>query len=118
MRTLAQSARELAAGISSRSLVEDCLVRIVDAAGEGRRAFLKAHADQARAAADYIDGLRRHGATPSRVACIPVSVKDLFDMAGDVHTAGSGSLRRAPTPPRDANAGGPLPRPRFLPVRH
>ena len=102
MRTLAQSARDLAAGTSSRSLVEDCLARIVDPAGEGRRTFLKVHADQARAAADYIDGLRRHRATPSRFAGIPVSVKDLFDMAGDVTAAGSVALRDAPAAKRDA----------------
>src|SRR5215470_12852579 len=70
MRTLAQSARELAAGMSSRSLVEDCLARIADQAGEGRRVFLKVHADLARASADYIDGLRRHAAAPSRFAGI------------------------------------------------
>src|SRR5260370_29881229 len=96
MRTLAQSARDRAAGTSSRSLVEACLARIADAAGEGRRTFLKVHADQARAAADYIDGLRRHRATPSRFAGIPVSVKDLFDMAGDVTTAGQGAFGDAP----------------------
>src|SRR5260370_16209582 len=116
MRTLAQSARELAAGISSRSLVEDCLARIVDAAGEGRRAFLKVHADQARAAADYIDGLRRHRATPSRFAGIPVSVKDLFDMAGDVTTARSVALRDAPAPTRDAIVVARLPAARFIPI--
>src|SRR5260370_41335624 len=116
MRTLAQSARDLAAGISSRSLIEDCLARIADAAGEGRRAFLKVHADQARAAADYIDGLRRHRATPSRFAGIPVSVKDLFDMAGGVTTAGSGALRGAPAAPRDAAVGSPLPAARFIPI--
>src|SRR5437660_12759231 len=104
MRTLAQSARDLATGTSSRSLVEDCLARILDAAGEGRRAFLKVHADQARTAADYIDALRRHGATPSRFAGIPVSVKDLFDIAGDVTAAGSMALRDAPAARRDAVA--------------
>src|SRR5262249_16764934 len=98
MRTLAQSARDLTAGMSSRSLVEDCLDRIADAAGEGRRTFLKVHADQARAAADYIDGLRRHRAAPSRFAGIPVSVKDLFDMAGGVPPARSGAPRHAPPP--------------------
>src|SRR5258708_29769193 len=96
MRRLAQSARDLAAGISSRSLVEACLARIADADGEGRRTFLKVHADQARAAADYIDGLRRHRATPSRFAGIPVSVKDLFDMAGLVPTFRSVAFRLAP----------------------
>src|SRR5450432_3570577 len=90
MRTLAQSAHDLAAGVlSSRSLVEECLARILDPTGEGRRVFLKVHTDQARAAADYIDTMRRAGAAPSRFAGIPISVKDLFDIAGDVTTAGS-----------------------------
>jgi aspartyl-tRNA(Asn)/glutamyl-tRNA(Gln) amidotransferase subunit A len=102
MRTLAQSVRDLATGTSSRSLVEECLARILDPAGEGRRTFLKVHADQARAAADYIDTLRRHGAAPSRFAGIPISVKDLFDIAGDVTTAGSMALRDAPAAVRDA----------------
>jgi aspartyl-tRNA(Asn)/glutamyl-tRNA(Gln) amidotransferase subunit A len=104
MRTLAQSVRDLAAGTSSRSLVEECLSRILDTAGEGRRVFLKVHADQARAAADYIDALHRHGAAPSRFAGIPISVKDLFDIAGDVTTAGSMALRDAPAAKRDAGA--------------
>src|ERR1700720_4386611 len=102
MRTLAQSAHDLATGTSCRTLVEECLARILDLAGEGRRTFLKVHADQARAAADYIDTLRRHGAAPSRFAGIPISVKDLFDIAGDVTTAGSVALRDAPAAMRDA----------------
>jgi aspartyl-tRNA(Asn)/glutamyl-tRNA(Gln) amidotransferase subunit A len=116
MRTLAQSAHDLAAGISSRSLVEDCLARILDAAGEGRRAFLKVHADQARATANYIDTLRRYGAAPSRFAGIPVSVKDLFDIAGDVTTAGSVALRDAPAAKRDAAAVARIRAAGFIPV--
>src|SRR5882672_12423298 len=103
MRTLAQSAHDLTAGTSSRSLVEECLARIKDPAGEGRRVFLKVHADQARAAADYVDAMRRHGAAPPRFAGIPVSLKDLFDMAGDVTTGGSVALRDAPPATRDAS---------------
>src|SRR5229473_872286 len=116
MRTLAQSARDLAAGTSSRSLVEDCLAHIADAAGEGRRTFLKVHADQARAAADYIDGLRRHRAMPSRFAGIPVSIKDLFDMAGDVTAAGSVALRDAPAAKRDATVVGRIRAAGFIPI--
>jgi aspartyl-tRNA(Asn)/glutamyl-tRNA(Gln) amidotransferase subunit A len=104
MRTLAQSARDLAGGTSSRSLVEECLARIDEPAGEGRRVFLKTHADTARAAADYVDAMRRHHAAPSRFAGIPISVKDLFDIAGDVTTAGSVALRDAPPATRDAPA--------------
>src|ERR1700675_768356 len=104
MLTLAQCARALVAGKSSRSLVEECLARIADPAGEGSRVFLKVHAELARAAADYIDAMRAHGAAPSRFAGIPVSVKDLFDMAGDVTRAGSVALADAPPATRDASA--------------
>jgi aspartyl-tRNA(Asn)/glutamyl-tRNA(Gln) amidotransferase subunit A len=103
MRTLAQAARDLAAGTSSRALVEERLAKIAEASGEGARVFLKVHADQARAAADYVDTMRRHGGGPApRFAGIPISVKDLFDMAGDVTTAGSVALRDATPAPRDA----------------
>jgi len=104
MRTLAQSARDMEAGASSRSLVEECLTRIADPAGEGRRVFLKVHADAARATADWIDSLCRHGMAPSRFAGIPISVKDLFDMAGDVTMSGSVALHDAPPAAADAVA--------------
>jgi aspartyl-tRNA(Asn)/glutamyl-tRNA(Gln) amidotransferase subunit A len=104
MRTLAQSARELEAGASSRSLVEECLARIADPAGEGSRVFLKVHAEGAPAAADHMDGLRRRRAAPSRFAGIPISVKDLFDVAGDVTMSGSVALRDTPPAAADAAA--------------
>jgi aspartyl-tRNA(Asn)/glutamyl-tRNA(Gln) amidotransferase subunit A len=90
MKTLAELARDLRAGeTTSRRLVEECLARIADPKGEGPRTFLKVHAEPARAAADYYDRLRAVGVTLSPWAGIPVSIKDLFDMAGDVTTAGS-----------------------------
>jgi aspartyl-tRNA(Asn)/glutamyl-tRNA(Gln) amidotransferase subunit A len=116
MRTLAQSARDLAAGKSSRSLIEECLAGIADPAGEGRRVFIKVHADQARATADYIDTMRRQGAAPSRSAGVPISVKDLFDLAGDVTTAGSVALRDAPAATRDAPAVARLRAAGFIPI--
>jgi aspartyl-tRNA(Asn)/glutamyl-tRNA(Gln) amidotransferase subunit A len=94
MKTLAALAHALSSGsATSRQLVEECLARIADPAGEGRRAFLKVHTETARAAADYHDRMRRHGAPLSPWAGIPVSVKDLFDVSGDVTTAGSRILR-------------------------
>jgi aspartyl-tRNA(Asn)/glutamyl-tRNA(Gln) amidotransferase subunit A len=102
MQTLAQVARDLEAGVSSRSLVEECLARIADPAGEGRRVFLKVHAETARAAADYVDSLRRGGAAPSRLAGIPISIKDLFDVAGDVTMSASVALRDASPAVADA----------------
>jgi aspartyl-tRNA(Asn)/glutamyl-tRNA(Gln) amidotransferase subunit A len=104
MQTLAQTAARLSSGTKSRELVEACLARIADPQGEGRRAFLAVATDTARASADYIDALRRHSAAPSRFAGIPVSIKDLFDIAGDVTTAGSVVLEDAPPARRDAAA--------------
>ena len=46
MRTLEQTANALAEGkTTSRALVEECLARIADPAGEGARAFIKTDAD-------------------------------------------------------------------------
>ncbi len=60
--------------------------------------------------------LRRRGATPSVFAGIPISIKDLFDVAGDVTTAGSVALRQAPPAPRDANVIARLRTAGFVPI--
>src|SRR2546429_646979 len=93
MQTIAKAVAGFNAGAKSRTLVEECLARIDDKSGEGARTFLKVHAEAALAAADFHDRLRAKGAAPSRFAGIPVSFKDLFDIAGDVTTAGSIALR-------------------------
>ena len=50
MQTIEQCAEGLAAGtMTSRALVEACLARIAEPDGEGSRAFIKVHAEQARA---------------------------------------------------------------------
>jgi aspartyl-tRNA(Asn)/glutamyl-tRNA(Gln) amidotransferase subunit A len=90
MHTLIELAAALDAGrTTSRALVEDCLARIADQAGEGSRTFVAVQGDAARAQADAMDTLRRHGRAPGRYAGIPVSLKDLFDVAGEVTAAGS-----------------------------
>jgi aspartyl-tRNA(Asn)/glutamyl-tRNA(Gln) amidotransferase subunit A len=103
MRTFDQLAQALADGsTTSRVLVEDCLARIADPAGEGTRAYTKVHADTARAMADALDGMRRAGRAPGRYAGIPICLKDLFDIAGEVTAAGSRAL--ADAPPAEAHA--------------
>ncbi len=90
MWTVAQLGADLAAGrTSSRELVEQALARIAEPGGEGSRAFLKVHAESARAEADAADRLRKAGVRRSAVDGLPVSLKDLFDVAGDVTRAGS-----------------------------
>ena len=103
MRTIEDHVQALEAGTTTaREIVETCLARIADPDGEGKRAFIKVHADQARAMADAADTLRRVGRAPSRYAGIPVSLKDLFDIAGEPTPAGSRAL--ADAPPATANA--------------
>lgn len=95
MWTVAQLAADLVAGkTSSRKLCEQALARIGEAHGEGSRAFLKVYADSARAQADEADRLRAAGVRRSAVDGLPVSLKDLFDVAGDVTRAGSKVMAR------------------------
>jgi aspartyl-tRNA(Asn)/glutamyl-tRNA(Gln) amidotransferase subunit A len=105
MWTVEKLSRDLAEGkTSSRELTEQALARIADPAGEGSRAFLKVYADTARADADDADRLRKAGVRRSPVDGLPVSVKDLFDVAGDVTRAGSKLLAGAAPAAADAPA--------------
>jgi len=105
MWTVAQLQRDLAAGkTTSRELLEQALARIADPAGEGARAFLKLYAEQARAEAAHSDLLRRSGVVRSALEGLPVSVKDLFDVGGDVTRAGSKILAREAPAAADAPA--------------
>src|SRR6202012_1888670 len=101
--TLALLADDLAAGrTTSRKLVEECLARIADPAGEGQRVFIHVDRDAALAAADAMDHLRKANAAPSRFAGIPVSIKDLFDIKGQVTRAGSRALEDSAPAEADA----------------
>lgn len=101
--TLSGLARDLASGkTTARALVDDCLARIADTTGEGARTFIRVDADQARATADAIDALRAANAAPSPYAGIPVAIKDLADIKGQVTCAGSRALRDSPPATADA----------------
>ncbi|MET0879894.1 MAG: amidase family protein, partial [Tardiphaga sp.] len=103
--TLASLAADLEAGrTTSRKLVEACLAQIADPAGEGQRTFIHVDRDAALAAADAMDGLRKAGAAPSPYAGIPVSIKDLFDIKGQVSRAGSRALEDSAPAESDAPA--------------
>jgi aspartyl-tRNA(Asn)/glutamyl-tRNA(Gln) amidotransferase subunit A len=103
MKPLADLAADLASGrTTSRALLETCLARIGDPAGEGARAFLFVDAARARAEADASDRARAAGQVPSPMAGIPISVKDLIDVAGQVTRAGSRVLSDAAPAARDA----------------
>jgi aspartyl-tRNA(Asn)/glutamyl-tRNA(Gln) amidotransferase subunit A len=96
-------AADLAAGrTTSRALTEAALARIADPSGEGARTFVKVYGDTARAAADAQDRLRAAGYVASPLAGLPVSIKDLFDVAGECTLAGSKALDDMPPAQRDA----------------
>src|SRR5450631_4289651 len=101
--TLAALAEDLASGRSSaRQLVDQCLARIADASGEGARTFIHVDAEAAIEAAEAMDRLREVKAAPSPYAGIPVSIKDLFDIRGQVTRAGSRALDDSPPAEADA----------------
>ena len=103
MRKLSTIAARLAAGTeTSRTLVEECLARIADKSGEGERAFRTVYAEAARFAADTADQARRLNALPGPLAGIPISIKDLFDVAGETTQAGSHVLDDQPAAAADA----------------
>jgi aspartyl-tRNA(Asn)/glutamyl-tRNA(Gln) amidotransferase subunit A len=114
-KTLAALAGDLEAGrTSARKLVEQCIARIADPAGEGQRTFIHVDKDAALAAADAMDGLRKANAAPSRFAGIPVSIKDLFDIKGQVTRAGSRVLEDSAPAEADAPAVARLRRAGFI----
>jgi aspartyl-tRNA(Asn)/glutamyl-tRNA(Gln) amidotransferase subunit A len=101
--TLATLAADLEAGrTSARKLVDDCLARIGNTSGEGARVFIHVDAEAAVEAAEAMDRLREVKAAPSPFAGIPVSIKDLFDIKGQVTRAGSRALEDSAPAEADA----------------
>lgn len=90
--------------VTSRALVESALERIASGGGNGGAAFIEVNALQARAQADAIDSLRAAGTPLPLLAGLPISIKDLFDIAGQVTRSGSTLLANAPAATVDAEA--------------
>jgi aspartyl-tRNA(Asn)/glutamyl-tRNA(Gln) amidotransferase subunit A len=115
MPTLASLSAGLASGATSaRKLVEQCLAKIADPAGEGQRVFIHVEKDAALDAADAMDRLRKAKAVPSPFAGIPVSIKDLFDIGGQVTRAGSRALEDSAPAEADATVVARLRRAGFI----
>ena len=102
-QTLESLATDLATGrTTALALAEAALARAQDAAGEGARVFTRLSAERARASARASDGLRAAGIVRSPLEGIPVSIKDLFDVTGEVTTAASKVLQGAAPASRNA----------------
>src|SRR5437868_14139840 len=101
--TLAALADDLGSGrTTARKFVDGCLARIADKSGEGARTFIHVDAEAALEVADAMDRLRKANAAPSPFAGIPVSIKDLFDIKGQVTRAGSRALEDSAPAEADA----------------
>jgi aspartyl-tRNA(Asn)/glutamyl-tRNA(Gln) amidotransferase subunit A len=101
--TLAALADDLEHGrTNARKLVDECLTRISDKSGEGARAFVHVDVEAAIEAAQAMDRLRQVRAAPSPFAGIPISIKDLFDIKGQVTRAGSRALEDSAPAEADA----------------
>jgi aspartyl-tRNA(Asn)/glutamyl-tRNA(Gln) amidotransferase subunit A len=85
---------------STRDRLEAILASL--AAGDQPHVFLKLYGEAARAAADAADRRRRAGIPLGHLDGTIVSIKDLFDVAGEPTTAGSALLGTAPPATADA----------------
>jgi aspartyl-tRNA(Asn)/glutamyl-tRNA(Gln) amidotransferase subunit A len=88
---------------SSRDRLERALARIADPNGEGARACLTIYADAARAAADAADARAALGVSLGPLDGTILTIKDLFDVAGEPTRAGSKILADE-AKPADADA--------------
>src|SRR5690242_3860492 len=74
---------------TARERLEAALARIDDPKGEGARTCLTVYREQAKAAADAADARAKSGLSLGPLDGTIVSIKDLFDVAGEVTRAGS-----------------------------
>ena len=88
--------------ISSVGLVSDALDRAMDSRGEGGRAFTRLYRERALADAAFSDARISAGRQRSTLEGLPLSVKDLCDVAGEPTTAGSKALLDSPPAAADA----------------
>jgi aspartyl-tRNA(Asn)/glutamyl-tRNA(Gln) amidotransferase subunit A len=86
----------------SRDRLEAALARINDPKGEGSRAFRKLYVEEARAAADAADQRAKYGHPLGPLDGRIVSIKDLFDVAGEPTMGGAKVYENAPPAEADA----------------
>ena len=82
--SIARARRRIATGTTHRQLIDEVLERA--ASSDAAHVFLSVDAEGARAAADAVD---RAGRGYGPIAGLPITIKDLFDIEGEVTRAGS-----------------------------
>lgn len=90
MATIQTLAANLANGsITSVQMITQALEQIAAYQAAGGAAYISVDADAALSAAQISDKARAAGHVPSLLAGLPLSIKDLFDVKGQVTMAGS-----------------------------
>jgi aspartyl-tRNA(Asn)/glutamyl-tRNA(Gln) amidotransferase subunit A len=87
---------------TAQQLLRQCFARIDAPDGEGNLVFRALSRDTAQASAAAIDRLQAAGVPLPALAGVPISIKDLFDVAGEQTLAGSRVLRDREPADRDA----------------
>ncbi len=104
-KTIRGLAADLAAGrISSVELTQRMLARAEAHRAQGGVAYVSLDGEQALAEARASDAARAAGIVASPLAGIPISIKDLFDVQGQVSSASSLALADAAPASTDATA--------------
>jgi aspartyl-tRNA(Asn)/glutamyl-tRNA(Gln) amidotransferase subunit A len=102
--TIRELAAELAAGrLTSVALTQQMLARAEAHRAQGGHAYVSLDGEQALMEARASDAARAAGIVASPLAGVPISIKDLFDVRGQVSRAAS--LALADAPPADVDAG-------------
>ena len=103
-KTIRELAADLAAGrTTSVALTQQMLARAEAHRAQGGHAYVSLDGEQALMEARASDAARAAGIVASPLAGVPISIKDLFDVRGQVSSAAS--LALADAPPADADAG-------------
>jgi aspartyl-tRNA(Asn)/glutamyl-tRNA(Gln) amidotransferase subunit A len=101
--TIKQAQRALQSNqITSQQLVEQCFGAIEVPNGQGANVFTKVYKQQAISQSKAVDEARLRGNGVAPFAGIPITIKDLFDVNGDVTTAGSIVLKNTGAAEKDA----------------
>lgn len=104
MTTLWQASQQLRAGdLTASAATQQALRAAEQPSGEGARVFTRTYADNAVQQAQQADARWQQQQPRSPIDGLPISIKDLFDVADEPTCAGSRVLADAPPAARDAH---------------
>ena len=90
VKTLQDTRMQLQRGeATSQDLISEALAALNSPEGQGDKTFIRVYEKEAILQAEAIDKVRKSGVELHPLAGIPISIKDLFDVAGEVTLSGS-----------------------------